>query len=206
MKKKWRISDENLFYIMTVWFMFALFGHNLGYLWETEEERAERKALEKARIMMYLSDEDERVGYEYGEDYEISEDEWKEWEEIEQAQADPVLEKQKRKVTVTQYNPVVEQCDEDPLVTADNSLIDLGKLERGTIRWVAVSRDLLGIYNYGDIIELTTKSGSHIDGRYVVHDTMNPRFTGRIDILTPVGSSMDIWHEVAVTKIKGGGS
>ena len=121
-----------------------------------------------------------------------------------QAQKEKTVQKKHRgRVTVTQYNPVVLQCDEDPLVTADNSKIDLKKLERGQIRWVAVSRDLLDKYSYGNIIELTVVKGNkRINRRYIVHDTMNPRFTNRVDILTPVGAPMDIWSDVKIRKIE----
>lgn len=106
-------------------------------------------------------------------------------------------------VTVTQYNPVVEQCDEDPLVTADNSEINLVKLKKGRLRWVAVSRDLRKKYKYGDVIELKVSRGNkRINGRYIVHDTMHPRFRKRIDILTAVGEPMDRWHGVSVIKIE----
>lgn len=103
-----------------------------------------------------------------------------------------------RVVTVTQYHPVEEQCDEDPLVTADNSVIDLRELERGNIRWVAVSRDLRETYKYGDMIILS--GDPEIDGIYIVHDTMNPRFTNRIDILISPGKPAGKWEQVVAKK------
>ena len=39
------------------------------------------------------------------------------------------------KVTVTKYNPVREQCDEDPLITADNSKICLNKFVFSNFRY-----------------------------------------------------------------------
>ncbi len=88
------------------------------------------------------------------------------------------------KVTVTVYNPVIEQCDSTPLITADNSEIDMRKLKQGKLKWVAVSRDLLknGKVKYGDRIRLKCKDKS-LSGVYTVHDTMNPRWTKRVDIL-----------------------
>lgn len=95
-----------------------------------------------------------------------------------------VEEEQQVLVTVTVYNPVPEQCNSDPLCTADMSRIDLGKLKRGEIRWIALSRDLLGSqFNYGDTIRLSCESDSSINGEYVVHDTMNKKWTNRADIL-----------------------
>ena len=86
----------------------------------------------------------------------------------------------------TMYNPVVAQCDADPLITADNSKIDLDKLDNNEIRWVALSRDLLtrwgGPYNYGDSIYVH-HSDKRIKGIWIVHDTMNARWSKRIDFL-----------------------
>ena len=43
----------------------------------------------------------------------------------------------------TTYNAEVNQCDSDPLTTADGSRIDLDKLANGQLRWCALSRDLI---------------------------------------------------------------
>jgi hypothetical protein len=86
----------------------------------------------------------------------------------------------------TLYNPVTAQCDSDPLITADNSKINLTKLAKEEIRWVALSRDLLkrwgGPYNYGDTLRVHHPH-SKVRGLWVVHDTMNRRFRKRIDFL-----------------------
>ena len=89
----------------------------------------------------------------------------------------------------THYHPVVSQCDADPLVTADNSTISLNKLKKKTIKWVALSRDLLtrwgGPFNYGDTLYV-----HHVDpnikGTWIVHDSMNFRFRKRVDFLTHI--------------------
>lgn len=86
-------------------------------------------------------------------------------------------------VVVTRYRPVVEETDDTPLQTADLSEISMVKLKRGKLRWVAVSRDLLKTYRYGSKIRIQT-GDPDIDGVYEVHDTMNPRWTSRVDILT----------------------
>lgn len=87
--------------------------------------------------------------------------------------------------TVTVYNAMPEQCSGDHLVTADGSIIDPQKVEDGIIRWVAVSRDMLiDDYKYGDKIEIISEDPL-ISGIYEIHDTMNKRFTKRIDILMP---------------------
>ena len=88
------------------------------------------------------------------------------------------------KVTVTTYNPTKEQCDNTPNITADGTRI---KPWRATdYRYVALSRDLLdrwgGPFNYGDYIVIEGTGGW--DGIYQVRDTMNPKWTNRVDILT----------------------
>lgn len=183
--------QDRLLFTMTVMFMFCLFGHNLRKGEPTREKR-EKEWLDKVRAFtppVYSGDAKEGL----------------EEQAVGESRTVPKKKtvhkpRHKGKVTVTQYNPVKEQCDLDPLVTADNSMIDLVKLRRKELKWVAVSRDLVGIYRYGDIIELTAtgKGSKRINGRYIVHDTMNPRFTNRVDILTAVGEEMGMWENVTV--------
>ena len=109
-----------------------------------------------------------------------------------------IEENSMRVVTVTQYHPAKEQCDDDPLVTADNSVIDLEELEQGNIKWVAISRDLREVYDYGDVIVLS--GDPEIAGTYIVHDTMHPRFTNRIDILTSPGQPTGKWEQIIAEK------
>ena len=89
-------------------------------------------------------------------------------------------------ITGTYYHAVAAQCDATPLITADNSKIDLVKLKDKKIRWVALSRDLLarwgGPFNYGDTIRVSQGS-EKVNGLWVVHDSMNRRFKNRIDFL-----------------------
>ena len=87
-------------------------------------------------------------------------------------------------VTVTTYNPTKQQCDSTPDITADGTRI---KTWRATeYRYVALSRDLLsrwgGPFNYGDYIVI--EGTGDRDGVYQVRDTMNPKWTNRVDILT----------------------
>jgi hypothetical protein len=112
----------------------------------------------------------------------------------------------RRKVTATRYNPVESQCNSQPLITADMSKISLSKLKRGKIRWIAVSRDLRKIYKYGDVVEIKAKDGddNSINGLYEVHDTMNKRFTDRIDILTHIDNphGQGKWEGVSIRLVK----
>src|SRR5688572_17712821 len=87
---------------------------------------------------------------------------------------------------LTVYNPVSGQCDKTPLVTASNQRINETKLRSGTIRWMALSRDLLkrwgGHVHFGDTISLSS-GDPVIDGLWVVQDTMNRRFKNHGDLL-----------------------
>ena len=94
------------------------------------------------------------------------------------------LEIQEFDVTVTTYNPTEEQCDSTPNQTADGTIIKPWKATE--YRYVALSRDLLsrwgGPFEYGDYIVIEGTDGW--DGVYQVRDTMNPKWTNRVDILT----------------------
>lgn len=82
-------------------------------------------------------------------------------------------------VHVTCYQPVASQCMGDPLVTSDGSRIDLNKLERGEIRWCAVSPDIHAL------LKGRKQKRIWVEGFGVmeIHDTTNKRFTKRVDIL-----------------------
>lgn len=87
-------------------------------------------------------------------------------------------------VTATVYHAVPEQCDEDYLTTASGRKIENTNTAYDH-RYIAVSRDLLKKYNYGDKVLVT---GTDIyDGIYIVADTMNRRYKGYIDILINPG-------------------
>lgn len=106
--------------------------------------------------------------------------------------------------TLTIYNPEVGQCDDSPLITANNSRIDLDKLRRNEIRWMALSRDLLkrwnGAFNYGDTVVLET-GDADIDGRWVINDNMNKRFRNRGDLLFHRESrTTGIWKNVRLKR------
>ena len=87
-------------------------------------------------------------------------------------------------VTVTTYNPTKAQCDDTPNITADGTKFKTWKAS--SYRYVALSRDLLsrwgGPFEYGDYI-IIEGTGDR-DGVYQVRDTMNPKWTNRVDILT----------------------
>lgn len=104
-------------------------------------------------------------------------------------------------VTATYYHPVHSQCNGNPLITASGKEIDIDKLEKGHIKWIAVSRDLLGIFNYGDTVYLRCEHDPSIDGEYVIEDTMHKRMRRKIDLLWPVGKTgKGVWKEVRLAK------
>jgi len=111
------------------------------------------------------------------------------------------VEKVTAKVTVTMYNAVTGQCDSSPLITADNSKINPKKASEH--KWIAMSRDMLdrwgGPFNYGDKVRIT--GTDHKDGIYIVRDTMNSRYTNRIDILETIGTKLYKFHKITVEKV-----
>jgi 3D (Asp-Asp-Asp) domain-containing protein len=97
-----------------------------------------------------------------------------------------------RKVKATYYNPTSGQCDKTPLITGSGYKINLKKLKNKDIKVVAVSRDLLKIYPYGSTIYV--HQPVHLRGTYKVEDTMNKRFTNRIDFLVYDKVKVDSVH------------
>ena len=103
-------------------------------------------------------------------------------------------------VTVTMYNPTRGQTDSTPNELADGTKINPHKAS--SYRYIALSRDLLsrwgGPFNYGDyvIVEGTGKQ----DGVYQVRDTMNARFTKRVDILKDRGSRKFKYNNIKLYK------
>ena len=104
-------------------------------------------------------------------------------------------------VTVTMYNAVESQCDSDPLVTA--GMYKINPKKASDHKWVALSRDLLkrwgGQFDYGDTIRI--ENAGEKSGVYTVVDTMNPRFTKKIDILETKGTPLYKLDNVRITKI-----
>jgi hypothetical protein len=108
--------------------------------------------------------------------------------------------------TLTIYNPLRQQCDGDPLITASNKKINTVKLQQGAIRWMALSRDMLarwgGQFNYGDTVLLDAGDPA-IDGEWIIQDTMNKRFKNRGDLLFHSRlRSTGMWANVKIVKRK----
>lgn len=169
--------------IATFSFLIGLgFTASLFIYWSNNQEAAPEKTAEEIAAEVILNNPELFLNREF---------------------ADSVLKSAGyHKVTATVYNPVARQCDKDPLITADCSRIDLDKLDTGEIKWIAVSRDLLQHFNYGDVIELKSISDPSINGTYEIHDTMNKRFKNYIDILSPKGKSLGKWDDVVIRKVE----
>lgn len=98
-------------------------------------------------------------------------------------------------VTLTCYQPVKEQCNSDFLHTADNSFIDLDKLEDGKIKWVAISQDLLWLFPMGSKVIISNEETGESYGTYLVKDKMNKRWNHRMDILIHPNSKERIFEK-----------
>ena len=99
-------------------------------------------------------------------------------------------------VTVTCYQPIKQQCDDEPLITADGSKINIKNLKNGYLKWCAVSQDLLYLFpqNKPKIVFIEGY------GYYEVRDVMNKRHRHRIDLLIHPSNSLKI--KVKNVKIK----
>jgi 3D (Asp-Asp-Asp) domain-containing protein len=80
-------------------------------------------------------------------------------------------------IKASYYNPTKKQCDDNPKITADGT-----RINRNTKNLIAVSRDMLKNYSFGDSLRVI--SPRKVRGTYFIHDTMNKRFKKRIDFLT----------------------
>jgi len=114
---------------------------------------------------------------------------------------DLILMQNSIKVTATMYNPVVGQCDDDPLITAGMYKINPNKASDH--KWIAVSRDLLkrwgGVFDYGDKVYIS--GAGHKNGIYTIVDTMNKRFQKRIDFLETRGTKLYKYNNVVLAKL-----
>lgn len=88
-----------------------------------------------------------------------------------------------RSVEITAYNPMRSQTDDRPWETASG--------RRASLQSLAVSRDLLakngGPYHYGDTVYVVVP--------FIVDDTMNKRYTNRVDIFLERQWAARIWGE-----------
>ena len=97
----------------------------------------------------------------------------------------PSMEPRKITVTATMYEPLESQTDDTPNLTADGTRISIK--HAGKYRYLAVSRDLLEIVNYGDYVVIEGINGKY-DGVWQIKDTMHPRWSNRVDLLVNPGT------------------
>jgi 3D (Asp-Asp-Asp) domain-containing protein len=101
-------------------------------------------------------------------------------------------------VTATVYHAVEGQCDGSPLVTASGAKIASAESAYDH-RYLAVSRDLLDVFPYGTMVEVS--GCGELDGYWVVQDTMNRRYKGYIDLLINPDMKGGKWEGVRVRKV-----
>lgn len=101
-------------------------------------------------------------------------------------------------VQATCYHAVKEQCNDDYLCTASGLTINSTNTAYEH-RYLAVSRDLLNIFPYGT--EVYVSGTSFYDGIWKVADTMNKRFSNRIDFLINPDMFAHKWTRVYIKKI-----
>lgn len=102
-------------------------------------------------------------------------------------------------VTATVYHAVEGQCDDSPLVTASGAKISSAE-SAYEHRYLAVSRDLLDVFPYGTMVEVS--GCGELDGVYTVADTLNKRYKGYIDILINPDMKGGKWEGVRIKKVK----
>lgn len=102
-------------------------------------------------------------------------------------------------VTATVYHAVEGQCDDSPLVTASGARIASAESAYDH-RYIAVSRDLLDVFPYGTMVEVS--GCGELDGRWVVADTMNRRYKGYIDLLINPDMRGGKWDGVRIKKVE----
>lgn len=102
-------------------------------------------------------------------------------------------------VTATVYHATKEQCDSDCLVTASGARIASAESAYDH-RYIAVSRDLLDVFPYGTMVEVS--GCGELDGIYWVEDTMNKRYKGYIDLLINPDMKGGKWTGVRIKKVE----
>lgn len=109
-----------------------------------------------------------------------------------------------RSVHVTMYHPVEGQTDSTPDIVADGTKFDISSASE--LKWIAVSRDLHerwgGDLRFGDIVYLSIDEDPAKSGFYLVKDTMNKRWSSRIDILESPGSPLFKYADASLYVVK----
>ena len=101
-------------------------------------------------------------------------------------------------VTATVYHALEGQCDASPLITASGAKIASAE-SAYEHRYLAVSRDLLDVFPYGTMVEVS--GCGELDGVYTVADTLNKRYKGYIDLLINPDMRGGKWEGVRIRKV-----
>lgn len=122
---------------------------------------------------------------------------------VEEVEREAIVEVEKEcdvyVVTATVYHAVEGQCDDSPLVTASGAKISSAE-SAYEHRYLAVSRDLLDVFPYGTMVEVS--GCGELDGVYTVVDTLNKRYKGCIDILINPDMRGGKWEGVRIKKVE----
>ena len=81
--------------------------------------------------------------------------------------------------------------------TADGSRIEKDKLYNYELRWVALSHDMLKVFQYGDTI-LVDCENEYLKGLWIVKDKMHKRWKNRIDFMLPYGEKIGFDRPIKV--------
>lgn len=104
-------------------------------------------------------------------------------------------------ITVTVYHPVKWQTDNTPNIVASGKKFDVNRAS--DYKWLAISRDLHvrwgGMLDFGDLVFLD--NAGKLTGWYYVEDTMNARFTKRVDVLMTPGSPLEKYTNASLKLI-----
>lgn len=99
-------------------------------------------------------------------------------------------------VTMTTYTVERSQTDSNPFETASGMILD--KKNPAKHRVVAISRDLKGIFAFGDSVMIVAGNYS---GVYYVEDVMNKRFKKKIDLLINPKDKNTKLYNVKIVKL-----
>jgi 3D (Asp-Asp-Asp) domain-containing protein len=113
-----------------------------------------------------------------------------------------ITEESSHWVHATKYSPTKKECGSGYLTTYDGSTINLRALERHKLRWLAISRDLLGKYKMGDTIIVESPKVPALNGEWIIHDLMPRRWKNKIDFLVPRNDKYQFHtpHKVKIRK------
>lgn len=119
---------------------------------------------------------------------------------VEEVEREVIVERESEVyvVTATVYHAIEGQCDDSPLVTASGAKIASAE-SAYEHRYLAVSRDLLDVFPYGTMVEVS--GCGELDGIYCVVDTMAKRFKGYVDILINPDMRGGKWEGARIRKV-----